>query len=152
KGSHNPLQAVKSAFAHVRQAPVEGSGFMGGLVGTLGYDAVRYFEKLPAQAPDVLKVPDLYLMLTDKLVLFDHLKRTLQLVVNVEIEHKKDLRATYTKAIETLSQMNAKLLKPLKGVAEIPVLPPPGDVSGNLFGFQSNRTKAEFENVVDLTK
>src|SRR5271170_5028424 len=75
--SPNPLKVVQGKVAAIRQAPLEGSsGFLGGLVGFVGYDAVRYFEKLPSSLPDVLQVPDLYLMVSDRLALFDHLKRT----------------------------------------------------------------------------
>jgi anthranilate/para-aminobenzoate synthase component I len=60
----------------IRQSPISEGGFMGGLVGYVGYDSVRYFEKLPSTAPDNLKVPDMCLLLADKLVVFDHLNRT----------------------------------------------------------------------------
>ena len=68
----NPLAVIKGNVSSIRQAPLEGggSGFLGGLVGFIGYDAVRYFEKLPSQKPDVLNLPDLYLMVTDQLALF----------------------------------------------------------------------------------
>ena len=58
--SANPLQNIKSEVSGIRQAPLEGGtgGFLGGLVGFVGYDAVRYFEKLPNQKPDVLNLPD----------------------------------------------------------------------------------------------
>src|SRR5579859_8207327 len=80
----NPLQIIKGNVVSIRQAPLENvSGFLGGLVGIIGYDAVRYFERLPEKTPDLLNFPDLYLMVTDQLALFDHMKRTLRLVVNV---------------------------------------------------------------------
>src|SRR6185295_13530222 len=48
---HNPLQAIKENVASIKQAPLEngGSGFLGGLVGFLGYDIVRSFLLLAAE-------------------------------------------------------------------------------------------------------
>src|SRR5581483_6682432 len=92
----NPLQVIQKEVASIRQAPLEGAqGFLGGLVGFVGYDAVRYFEKLPSQKPDVLGVPDIFLMVTDQLALFDHLKRTLRLLVNVEVGPKTNAAKAY---------------------------------------------------------
>ena len=46
--------------------------FCGGLVGYMGYDIVRFFEKLPKKTQDDLKLPDLVLMLAKDLIIFDH--------------------------------------------------------------------------------
>ncbi|HEY5038660.1 MAG TPA: chorismate-binding protein, partial [bacterium] len=118
----------------------------------VGYDTVRYFEKLPAQKPDLLKVSDLYLLLTEKLVLFDHLKRTLQLVVNAEVKPSDNLRKVYDREVKAISKMAKTLEGSLKGVKEIPVMPPPEDVSSNLFGFKSNQSQASFEKMVVKSK
>jgi anthranilate synthase component I len=151
--SANPLQAVKEKVSGIRQAPLEGAtGFLGGLVGFIGYDAVRSFEKLPADLPDVLKVPDLYLMVTDRLALFDHLKRTLRIIVNVPVDAKTHLAKAYAQALNELHRLSKELEKPLKGVAEIPVgsalKPGPND----LFGFKSNMTPEGFERMVARSK
>ena len=121
-------------------------------MGTIGYDAVRYFEKLPSKNPDVLNLPDLYLLVTENLVLFDHLKRTLQLVVNVPVDPKTNLKNAYAQALRKIEEMAQELEKPLKGFREIPVGPPLGDVSGNLFGFQSNSDLKKFTKMVNDSK
>jgi len=56
--------------------------FNGGLVGYFGYDTVRYIEpKLTATAPeDKLNTPDILLMVSDQLVVFDNLSGTLILI------------------------------------------------------------------------
>jgi len=150
----NPLQVVKEEVSSIRQAPLEngGSGFLGGLVGFISYDGVRYFEKLPSQKPDVLNLPDLYLMVTDQLALFDHLKRTLRLVVNVVVEDKTDLKKAYAGAAKRLFELSSRLDRPLKGVSEIPVPLSPGDGSRDLFGFKSNMDGAGYERIVLKSK
>ncbi len=149
----NPLRVVKERVADVRQAPLEGAaGFLGGLVGFLGYDAVRYFEELPDQKPDVLDLPDLYLMVTDQLALFDHLQRTLRLIVNVEIQGDASPEKAYAQAVKRLGDLSRELEKPLKGAAEIPVTSHAKPGPNDLFGFGSNRTPEDFRAMVDKSK
>ena len=148
----NPLQSVKAYAASVRQAPLEGAGFLGGLVGYVGYDAVRYFEKLPARKPDPLKVPDLYLMVTNQLALFDHLKRTLKLVVNVAVEGKPSLNRLYGEAVQKLLGLEKELERPLHGISEIPVSPATKPGSNDLFGFKSNMSLKDFKGMVEKSK
>ncbi len=150
----NPLQFVKGHVASIKQAPLEdgGSGFLGGMVGFIGYDAVRYFERIPDSKPDLLDLPDLYLMVTDHLALFDHLKRTLRLVVNVPITDKTNLKKAYQDAVKELSRLSKELEKPLKGVAEIPVAISEKPGVNDLFGFKANMTPGDFGEMVDKSK
>ncbi len=152
--SKNPLQEIKNRMGATQQAPLLDAGFLGGLVGYIGYDAVRYFEKLPARKPDVLKIPDLYLLTTDQLVLFDHLKRTLRIVVNVAVDPKISPAKAYAKAVKEITRLDKELAKPLKGFAEIPVAPAAENKSGadTLFGFKSNSNPKAFGRMVDGSK
>jgi anthranilate synthase component 1 len=149
----NPIQTIQEKVAGIRQAPLEGTaGFLGGLVGFVGYDAVRYFEKLPSGRPDLLVLPDLYLMMTDHLVLFDHLKRTMRVIVNVPVDSKTDLKKVYEETIKKLESLILTLEKPLKDVAEIPVMTSPVPANDELFGFKANLTALGYEQMVDRSK
>ncbi len=150
----NPLQIVRGHVASIKQAPLEdgGTGFLGGLVGFIGYDAVRNFERIPDQKPDLLNLPDLYLMVTDHLALFDHLKRTLRLVINVPIESKTNLKKAYQGAVGELTKLSKELEKPLKGVSEIPVAVSEKPGINDLFGFKANMTPEDFKDMVDKSK
>jgi anthranilate synthase component I len=149
----NPIQTIQEKVAGIRQAPLEGTtGFLGGLVGFVGYDAVRYFEKLPSGRPDLLVLPDLYLMMTDHLVLFDHLKRTMRVIVNVPVDSKTDLKKVYEETIKKLKSLIETLEKPLKDVAEIPVMTSPVPANDELFGFKANLTALGYEQMVDRSK
>jgi anthranilate synthase component I len=55
--------------------------FVGGAVGLLGYDLVRFFERLPDGPEDDLDVDDLAMMLTSSVVVFDHAKNLLRIIV-----------------------------------------------------------------------
>jgi anthranilate synthase component I len=54
--------------------------FVGGSVGMLSYDIVRFFEKLPDGCLDDLQVDDLAMMLTDSVVVFDHAKNIIRVI------------------------------------------------------------------------
>ena len=60
--------------------------FHGGWVGYFGYDTVRYVEPRLAQSclEDTLGVPDIWLMLSEEVVVFDNLAGALTLVVNAD--------------------------------------------------------------------
>ena len=71
--------------------------FAGGAVGYFGYDLVRTVEPLGQPNPDVLGLPDMALMLSDVLVVFDHLKHTITILVNVYADDA-DVDASYAGA------------------------------------------------------
>ena len=62
--------------------------FNGGLVGYFGYDTVRYIEPRLGtfNKPDLIGCPDILLMVSDELLVFDNLAGTLQLIVHVDPE------------------------------------------------------------------
>ena len=56
--------------------------FFGGLVGYFGYDTVRYVERRLAHStpPDKLNTPDILLMVSEDVVVFDNLEGRMQLI------------------------------------------------------------------------
>src|SRR5512136_1333019 len=59
----NPLRYLKELLNTYHPVPVDGlPRFYGGAVGFLGYDMVRYFEKLPALTRDDLMTDDAILL------------------------------------------------------------------------------------------
>ncbi|GAB4346272.1 MAG: anthranilate synthase component I [Gammaproteobacteria bacterium] len=83
----DPLAWIESFKQRFRVAPIEGlPKFTGGLVGYFGYDTVRYVEpKLgEAPAPDPLATPDILLLLSDEVVVFDNLSGKLHVIVHVD--------------------------------------------------------------------
>ncbi len=55
--------------------------FSGGLVGNLGYDFVRYAEKLPDNNPDEIGIETIQMMLMTKFLLVDHVAETLTAII-----------------------------------------------------------------------
>jgi anthranilate synthase component 1 len=127
-------QAAAPRQATFKDAPP----FTGGAVGFFGYDLVRTVETtLGEPNPDVLGLPDMALMLSDVLVVFDHLKHTLTILVNVTAE---DLDASYAAAVETIADIRRALDGPVPKGEDHGPRPEPE--------FTSNMDRAQFEGMV----
>jgi anthranilate synthase component I len=83
----------------------------GGAVGWIGYDCVRELEKLPDPPPDDLGLPDLALLLTRTLVVFDHLAQSAFVITNVVAP--RDPKHAYDEAIERCDEVADLLSRPL---------------------------------------
>jgi anthranilate synthase component 1 len=83
----DPLAELERRMADYRPARVpELPPFTSGAVGFAGYDAVRYAERLPNPPPDDLGLPDVSFALYDRMVVFDHVTKTLDVVVLARID------------------------------------------------------------------
>jgi anthranilate synthase component 1 len=83
----DPLAFVEQFKARYRVPTLPGlPRFDGGLVGYFGYDSVRYVERKLAQCPnpDPLGTPDILLMVSDAVVVFDNLAGKLHCIVLVD--------------------------------------------------------------------
>jgi anthranilate synthase component 1 len=109
--------------------------FAGGAVGMFAYDLVRTVEPLGPPNPDELGTPDLALMLTDTLVVFDHLKRTITVIANVYANEPDSEQ----RARDSIAEVRAVLAGPLprQGGARKPPLAAPT--------LEPNMTRQQFE-------
>lgn len=86
--------------------------FTGGLVGYFGYDCVRYVEpKLKAGVnPDVIDTPDILLMVSDELLVFDNLGGKIIFIVHAKVSLDAEQNSCALKAAEArLDQLEEKL-------------------------------------------
>jgi anthranilate synthase component 1 len=104
------------------------------------YDLVRTVEPLGDPNPDPIGLPDLALMLTDGLVVFDHLMRSVTVLANVYADG--DLDASYARACETIAEVRWRLAGPVPR----PARPPVGERPAPEFG--SNMAPERFEAMV----
>ncbi|HTD08115.1 MAG TPA: anthranilate synthase component I [Solirubrobacteraceae bacterium] len=136
-------------------APAEGLGaggppFIGGAVGFFGYDLVRAIEPLgdpPGGADaDPLGLPDMALMLSDALVIFDHLKHTVMILANADLQAEPDVERAYEQAARTIAEVRCALSGPV----------PRGDIASgggshverSTPAFESNMSREHFEAMV----
>ena len=87
--------------------------FDGGLVGYFGYDTVRYIEKRLQDScpPDELGTPDILLMVSEEVVVFDNLSGKIYLIVLAD-PHQKD---ALENAEARLDELRIKLRQPYQG-------------------------------------
>jgi anthranilate synthase component 1 len=103
------LRAVMNRF-RVFQPP-EMPRFFGGAVGYLGYDAVRYYERVPAGPPDDLHLPEALFMVTELVAVFDHLRKKLLLVANTRPGAEPEV--AYRRAVALLDRAVERLRGPV---------------------------------------
>ncbi|MDP2938981.1 MAG: anthranilate synthase component I [Candidatus Omnitrophota bacterium] len=117
----DPLDYIKDIMSQYRFVNVKGlPRFCGGMVGYIGYDTVRFFEKLPDKNPDDLNLPDILLILADNLLIFDHLNHKIKIVSLAYVDNKNSLNFAYQKAINKIEELANALKKPLKIREPIP--------------------------------
>ncbi|MBU2640829.1 MAG: anthranilate synthase component I [Thiobacillus sp.] len=83
----DPLAFIAEFQARFKAAPVAGlPRFTGGLAGYFGYDTIRYIEKRLADTRklDTIHTPDILLMLTEELAVFDNLAGKLYLISHAD--------------------------------------------------------------------
>ncbi|MBI3087637.1 MAG: anthranilate synthase component I [Candidatus Omnitrophica bacterium] len=141
----DPLRELEQLMTrfHVAPAP-ELPRFYGGLVGYLGYDVVRFLERLPAHQRDPLQVPDLMMMLTESIVIFDHAQHKILLVVNAFTEGRQPAQA-YRECRAGVRALAERLRAQRV----------PSRVEGRRAprrGVRSNLSKAEFSRIVKQAK
>lgn len=81
----DPLQAVGSYHQQFRVPEIVGMPkFFGGMVGYFGYDCVRYIETRldTSEKDDPLQCPDILLMVSERLIVFDNLNGKLHIIVH----------------------------------------------------------------------
>ncbi|MGM0472323.1 MAG: anthranilate synthase component I [Bacillota bacterium] len=133
-----------------RYQPIKTAGlprFFGGAVGYLGYDLVTSFEEIPANN-EGLDIPDALLMLTDRLLIFDHVQHKIKIVVNVVVDDEKE--SAYQRAVEKIDQIKAKLREPVTETDGCNLSTE--DNNREEIDYTSNLTKEEFMSNVEQAK
>ena len=112
----DPLQWLDGFYRSACTPPIPGlPRFCGGLVGYLGYDAVRYIEpaKLPwGQKPDELGTPDILLWISDEVAIYDNLSGKINLVVHADPHTKGSLAEAESRLDEIEARLDAPCTPP----------------------------------------
>ncbi len=109
----DPLEKVREFLGAFRPALPEGSTlprFYGGFVGYLGYDMVRFMEELPGKGRPGLDMPDLFLMLTGAILIFDNLRQKVKIVVNVHLPEDGSPEEAYEGAVKKIDSIASRLV------------------------------------------
>jgi len=139
----DPYALAAEHVARFNQAPMaDAPPFTGGAVGVFGYDLVRAVEPLGDGPPDALGLPDMALMLSDALVVFDHLKHTVTIVANADLQGEPDIERAYAAAAATIAEVRRVLAGP------VPRAEPRQRGARRMPEFESNMTREQFEAMV----
>ncbi|VBB06660.1 anthranilate synthase component i signature [Lucifera butyrica] len=142
KQKGNPFTILREVMNHFTTAEIEGlPRFYGGAVGYFGYDMVEHLEKLPPNENDQLGLPDCSLLFPRVILVFDHVKHRLQLIVCARITSHAG--RDYEEAVALLTEMKAKLQRP-------PAVPP--RMTAAPAPVQSNRSQTEYMEMVIKAK
>ena len=128
--SKNPLDQIddflKSIDVKKNKALPE---FHGGLVGYFSYETIREIEgKLKESSKPKLKYDDISLMISDEVIIFDNIKKSLFIVVNGQEDEK-------SACLSRIDEIHDKLLEPSKEVRK---------KTKNKINFSSSVSKKEY--------
>ena len=141
----DPISEIKDFMGKFRFVDVKGlPRFCGGLVGYMGYDMVRFIEEIPDENPEDFDIPDMQLVLTDTILIFDHVDHKIKIVSNSLVE-RDDPAEAYDKACAKINKIMEKLKRDM---AE----PEDRAVKKSDYATGSNFTEEEFCRAVEETK
>ncbi|WP_330273357.1 anthranilate synthase component I [Lentzea sp. NBC_00516] len=143
----DPLQALRETIEVLRTDPLPGMPpLTGGMVGYIGYDAVRRLERLPVIAEDDLKIPELVMLLATDLAALDHHEGTVTLIANAINwdDSTERVDAAYDDAVRRLDEMTTALHTPAPPTAAVFARPKPE--------FRRRRSQAEHFAAVEKAK
>lgn len=146
-GVEDPFEELRKLMAEFRPVKVEGlPRFHGGAVGFVSYDMVRFFEKLPDTTTDDRQLPDCFFMITDTILVFDHVNHKIKVVSNAHINGgKQAVDEAYEEATAKIDEIISALKRPMEYKS-----PAPGQWDED--AVKSNFTGQEYEKVVEAAK
>ncbi len=121
--------------------------FSCGAVGYFGYDAVRWFEQLPAEATDDLHIDTAVVMFFSSILAFDHVKHQIHIIANVFTDGERDgaaLRDKYIAVCGEIARLEASLAAPIE--------PPPSARRTEPLQIRSNMTRENYVAAVEAIK
>ena len=121
--------------------------FTGGAVGFIGYEFIHDVEPVvPRPAHDELKVPVIYFLVADQLLIFDRVAQTITILVNAILEDAESPAEAYENAVGEIDRLVSLLESPSESspVSVPPEIPP--------LAFESNQTPEKFYANVEAAK
>jgi anthranilate synthase component 1 len=143
----DPLLALRETVEVLRTDPLPGlPPLTGGMVGYIGYDAVRRLERLPNIAEDDLQLPELVMLLATDLAALDHHEGTVTLIANAINwdDSPERVDEAYDDAVRRLDEMTTALHTPAPPTAAVFARPKPE--------FRRRRSQAEHFEAVEKAK
>ncbi len=112
----DPLEELRRRLAGLRLVSLPGSElprFTGGAVGMVGWDWVRFVERIPDRHPDLLGLPDLWFVFPETVVVYDNVRHTALIVRHVELAKGEDPGPAFDEAARAIEATVGQLRAPL---------------------------------------
>ncbi len=144
KQTQDPLRDIEEFKQQFRVPELPGvPRFAGGLVGYFGYDTIRYIEpRLACDNDDPLQNPDILLMVSDQVVVFDNLSGKLHIIVHANTDEKDALKQAQLQLDQITQKLSNSVIKQ----------PAPDKRDVHEHDFKSGFTREKFEQAVERIK
>jgi anthranilate synthase component 1 len=119
--------------------------FIGGAVGMVGYDWVRFVEDIPDTNPDKVGLPDAFFIVPEYVVVYDNVRHTALIVVHAEVGPDVDLTAAYRQAMSQIESMLDRIREPLAVEPRRPAIHTPMEVERSM-------SESDFHEIVKRAK
>lgn len=144
----DPLEILRErlrAFEAVQPTDFTLPRFIGGAVGMIGYDWVRFIEKIPDSNPDRVGLPDAFFVLPEFVVVYDNIRHTALIVVHTAIEPGGSVGGAFAAASAKIETMVDRIRGPLEPEPRRPAIRAPMEVDRSM-------TESEFLDAVKRAK
>ena len=148
----DPLRILRDrlrAFEAVQSDDLTLPRFIGGAVGMIGYDWVRFIEKIPDSNPDRIGLPDAFFVLPEYVLVYDNVRHTVLIVVHAELDNTggntSDQAAAFEDATARISSMLDRIREPMAPEPRQPAIHVPMEVERSM-------TESDYHDVVKRAK
>lgn len=105
----NPVEIIKGIMGKFKGANLPNlPRFNGGAVGYFGYDLIRHYENLPNVPEDDMGLPECHFMFTDEVLVYDHLKQKIHIIVNLHVNG--NIERAYISAVDRIKTIHREIL------------------------------------------
>jgi anthranilate synthase component 1 len=144
----DPLVVLRDrlrAFEAVQPTEFTLPRFIGGAVGMIGYDWVRFVEDIPDANPDRVGLPDAFFVLPEYVVVYDNVRHTALIVVHADVTAHADPATAFAEASRRIESMVDRIREPLAAEPRRPGVDAPMEVERSM-------TEAGYHEIVKRAK
>ena len=120
------------AFEAVQPTDFTLPRFIGGAVGMIGYDWVRFVEDIPDSNPDRVGLPEAFFVLPEFVVVYDNVRHTALIVVHAEVDGKGSTSEAFAAATLQIEAMVDQIRGPLEPEVRRPGIHVPMEVERSM--------------------
>ena len=144
----DPLEVLRDrlrAYEAVHPPELGLPRFIGGAVGMIGYDWVRFVEAIPDTNPDTVGLPDAFFVLPEFVLVYDNVRHTALIVVHAHLSEDTDRSTAYAEATRQIDEMVDRIRKPIGVEARRPAIHAPMEVARSM-------SESSFHDIVKRAK